>query len=355
MHFLRRWLTDTVDAEPGAGRRFTLHFAVLNLGLALFALGLALGYRAGLGLNSWGIFQAALTRYVPLTFGQMSIAIGAAMIGVSWWAGIRPGIGTVCNMLLVGVWFDVFAALLPQVSDLRIGVPMMLAGVLVLGWASGVYIKAGLGAGPRDSFMLAIVRRTGWRVGVARGVIEGTVFALGVLMDRSQVGIGTVAFTFAIGPVVEWAFRVLRVAPNGQQRAASSERQHPRKPDVRGTLLAKCGVARRSLLPKEANMGRAIWITVKFVAGVAVGAVLGATAAAYASGAGDPTPTASVSLTSRVRGGGTNFLAGVRTRVDDARTAGDLAAQEIEAAMTQQFRTKVADPDALNPPNALHP
>ena len=153
----------------------------------------------------------------------MSIVIGAAMIGVSWLSGIRPGIGTVFNMLLVGTWFDVFAALLPQMTDLLTGIPMLLLGVLVLGWASGVYIKAGLGAGPRDSFMLAIMRRTGWRVGVARGVIEGTVFALGVLMDRSQVGIGTIAFTFAIGPVVEWAFRVLRVAPQGKPTVDSRQ------------------------------------------------------------------------------------------------------------------------------------
>ncbi len=208
-----------IGAGPGVWGRFALRFALLNVGLALFALGLALGYRAGLGLNSWGILQAALTHYIPLTFGQMSIAIGAVMIAVSWFAGIRPGLGTICNMLLVGAWTDVFNARIPQMTTLLTGLPMMALGVFVLGWASGIYIKAGLGAGPRDAFMLAVVRRTGWRVGVARGVIEGTVFVLGFLLGRSQVGIGTLAFTFAIGPVVEWAFRVLRVPPGGVEPA----------------------------------------------------------------------------------------------------------------------------------------
>jgi len=204
-----------IAGGPRAWGQFALRFALLNVGLALFALGLSLGYRAGLGLNSWGILQAALTHYIPLTFGQMSIVIGAVMIAVSWFAGIRPGLGTVCNMLLVGAWTDVFNNHIPQMTTFLTGLPMMALGVFVLGWASGIYIKAGLGAGPRDSFMLAVVRRTGWRVGVARAVIEGTVFVLGFLLDRSQVGIGTLAFTFAIGPVVEWAFRTLRIPPGG--------------------------------------------------------------------------------------------------------------------------------------------
>jgi len=205
----------SMRARFKATRNLAARFALLNVGLALFALGLSLGYRAGMGLNSWGILQAALDRYVPLTFGQMGVVIGAVMIVVSLGAGVRPGIGTICNMLLVGLWTDVFNTHIPRATTWLVGLPMMALGVFVLGWASGIYIKAGLGAGPRDSFMLAVTRRTGWRIGVARAVIEGTVFVLGFVLDRSQVGLGTIAFTFAIGPVVEWAFRVLRVPPGG--------------------------------------------------------------------------------------------------------------------------------------------
>lgn len=200
----------------GNWRAFGTRVLILNSGLMLFAFALVLGYRSGLGLNAWNIFQIALTKYIPITPGQMSIAVGAIMIVVAWRAGISPAIATLCNMVFVGLWFDFFAARMPQADRFAVALPMLIAGVVLIGWASGIYIKAGLGAGPRDSFMLAVVRKTGWNVGIARVAIEGTVFALGIAMDRSQVGIGTLAFTFGIGPMLAWSFRVLRIPPGGR-------------------------------------------------------------------------------------------------------------------------------------------
>lgn len=95
-------------------------------------------------------------------------------------------------------------------------------------------------------------------------------------------------------------------------------------------------------------MGRVLWMGTKFVVGAFVGALIGAAATAYFAGAGEP-ETATVAKEPRA-----NLMADLRSRIDAARVAGDLAAEEIEAAMTQQFRTKVHDPGALNPPNALH-
>lgn len=207
----KRW-----QPADGNWRAFGVRVLVLNIGLMLFAVALVLGYRSSLGLNAWNIFQIALTKYIPITPGRMSIAVGGVMILVAWWAGIPPALATVCNMVFVGLWFDFFAALVPVADRFVVALPMLIGGVVLIGWASGIYIKAGLGAGPRDSFMLAVVRKTGWNVGVARLAIEGTVFALGVAMDRSQVGIGTLAFTFGIGPMLAWSFRVLRVPPGGR-------------------------------------------------------------------------------------------------------------------------------------------
>lgn len=208
---LKRW-----QPADGNWRAFGVRVLVLNLGLMLFAVALVLGYRSSLGLNAWNIFQIALTKYIPITPGRMSIAVGGVMILVAWWAGIPPALATICNMVFVGLWFDFFAALIPVADRFVIALPMLVGGVMLIGWASGIYIKAGLGAGPRDSFMLAVVRKTGWNVGVARLAIEGTVFALGIAMDRSQVGIGTLAFTFGIGPMLAWSFRVLRIPPGGR-------------------------------------------------------------------------------------------------------------------------------------------
>jgi uncharacterized protein len=203
----------------GSWRNFAGRNIILHLGLLLFGLALALGYRADLGLNAWGIFQIALTRYIPLTYGQVTILVGFAMLLVSWLSGVTPGYGTVCNMVVVGIWLDFFSARLPQPQRLPLALLMLAAGVVLLGWASAIYLKAGLGAGPRDSFMLAVMRWTHWRVGLARGVIEGSVFVVGGLLDHSQIGIGTLAFTFGIGPVLEWAFRVLKVRPAAKTRA----------------------------------------------------------------------------------------------------------------------------------------
>lgn len=201
-------------APPRPARRIArlaLRVALLQVGLLLYGLALALGYRANLGLHAWGLFQNALTNYLPLTYGQMTILVGAIFVVVSWLARIPPGFGTVCNMILVGTWLDLFNALLPQAANWPIGLAMLLIGITTLGFASALYIKAGLGAGPRDSFMLAVMRWTGWRVGLARGAIEGTVFVLGAILDPARIGVGTVIYTLGVGPMVDLAFRLLRV------------------------------------------------------------------------------------------------------------------------------------------------
>jgi uncharacterized membrane protein YczE len=194
-------------------RAFLPRFLLLNFGLALYGFALALAYRANLGLHSWGIFQTSLTHYLPFTYGQMTILVGAVLIAVSWIAHIPPGVGTLCNMAFIGLWLDAFTRWLPIVQHVAVRAGLLALSLLVLGIASALYLKAGLGAGPRDSFMLAVMRWTGWRVRTARSVIEITVFAIGVLLNRSEVEIGTVLLTFGIGPVVDYALHLFRVLP----------------------------------------------------------------------------------------------------------------------------------------------
>ncbi len=191
---------------------------MLQLGLLIFGLGLALNYEANLGLQPWGLFQNGLIRFIPLTYGQMTIAIGAVMIGVSWLARVPPGFGTVCNMVFVGLWLDLFIALLPTARGLIDGFLVLIVGLVTLAFASALYIKAGLGAGPRDSFMLAILRWTGWKVGVARVAMDGTVFVIGALLDPHHVGIGTVIYAFGFGVVMNWTFKLLNVTARGKSR-----------------------------------------------------------------------------------------------------------------------------------------
>ncbi|MHB8647889.1 MAG: hypothetical protein ACYDAR_19070, partial [Thermomicrobiales bacterium] len=114
------WRWQPVD---GNWRAFGVRALVLNIGLMLFAFALVLGYRSGLGLNAWNIFQIALTKYIPITPGQMSIAVGGIVILVAWRAGIPPAIATVCNMVFVGLWFDFFAARVPRADRLIVALP----------------------------------------------------------------------------------------------------------------------------------------------------------------------------------------------------------------------------------------
>lgn len=197
---------------------------MLQIGLVLFGLALALSFEANLGLHPWGLFQNALTRFIPLSYGQINIVVSVIMTGVSWLAGVRPGFGTICNGVLVGVWLDVFIAVLPSADNPYIGFAVLLVGLLTLAFSSALYIKAGLGAGPRDSFMIAIIRWTGWRVGIARAVMDGTVFVLGAILDPWRIGVGTIIYTFGLPTAMDWAFRLLRVPARGQAPAPRGER-----------------------------------------------------------------------------------------------------------------------------------
>jgi len=194
---------------------------MLQVGLMLFGLALALGFEANLGLHPWGLFQNALTKFVPLTYGQINMLVGAIMIGVSWLARVPPGFGTVCNMFFVGFWLDIFIKLLPTAPNPFIGCAVLLLGLGTLAFSSALYIKAGLGAGPRDSFMIAIIRWTNWRVGYARAAMDGTVFVIGAILDPWHIGIGTLVYTFGFPPAMDLAFKLLRIPARGGQRKAT--------------------------------------------------------------------------------------------------------------------------------------
>ena len=149
-----------------------------------------------------------------MTFGQASEVVGAVVIGVGLLLRVRPGLGTVLNMLLIGFFVDRILGvhLIPAAAPhgLAAQVPMDLVGVLLVGLGSGLYIKASLGAGPRDGLMLGLHRATGLRVATARAALEIGVAIAGFLLGGS-VGLGTIVFALGIGPAVELGFRIFSV------------------------------------------------------------------------------------------------------------------------------------------------
>jgi len=188
----------------------------LLLGLVLFGVGLWLGLVAELGVGPWDVLTGGLAELLGTSFGRTSIVLSVVVLLVGMVAGVRPGIGTLLNVVVIGVTIDVLLAspLLTGLGDgpvlLRLAV--VLLGIAVVALGSALYLGAHLGPGPRDGLMVAIHTRTGWPVGVARAVLECAVLVAGVLLG-GPVGIGTVLFAFGIGPAVQVGFRLLGQSP----------------------------------------------------------------------------------------------------------------------------------------------
>ena len=124
------------------------------------------------------------------------------------------GWGTLANILSIGPWLDLFLGFIPSVeNNLFLQIPMLLAAILMMGFASAIYIGVNAGAGPRDSLMLGLKRTTGISIRKARTIIEITVVTIGWLIG-GPAGIGTIVFALLIGPAVQWGFKVFRVEPH---------------------------------------------------------------------------------------------------------------------------------------------
>lgn len=181
----------------------------VNLGLALFAYSLALMLSAGVGLGPWDVFHEGLALRTPLSIGQGMILTGLSLVAfAAGVARLRPGLGTLLNMLVVGVWVDVFlaSALVPRPETWPLGALTFGIGLGLNGIATGLYLSAGLGAGPRDGFALSLARLLGTTVARARTLVEVVVLSVGWLLGGT-VGVGTVVFALTIGPLMQWGLR----------------------------------------------------------------------------------------------------------------------------------------------------
>jgi uncharacterized protein len=188
-------------------------------GLWLFAVGVVLGLRSGLGVSPWDVLHDGLGDATPLSFGAATIVVGVLLVLATWLAGVTPGPGTIANMVGIGLFADAMLAsgiaadLGARLLPVRLAAVVAGLGLVAVG--SALYLGAGLGAGPRDSLMLAVSARTGLRVGLVRTLIEASALAIGWALGGAA-GVGTVLFAFGIGPAVELALRLLRVeVPDG--------------------------------------------------------------------------------------------------------------------------------------------
>jgi uncharacterized membrane protein YczE len=192
--------------------RPTRRLAQLYAGLVLYGVSIALQVRAGLGLDPWDVFHQGVSDHTGLSFGTVVILTGAGVLLA--WIPLRqrPGLGTISNVIVLGVVADATLAVLPEAGSAPVGWAMLLAGVGLNGLASGAYIGAGLGPGPRDGLMTGLVRRTGGSVRIIRTTIEVSVLAVGVVLGGT-VGPGTLIYALSIGPLIHLFLPRLTVAP----------------------------------------------------------------------------------------------------------------------------------------------
>ncbi len=176
--------------------------AVLLAGLFLYGFTMAMLVESTLGLDPWDVFHEGVANRVPLTFGQVVIVTGAVVLLL--WIPLRqrPGIGTVLNVVIIGLAADFGIWLIDQPDHLLWRALLLVGGVVGNGFAGALYISANLGSGPRDGLWLALVRLTGRSIRFWRTSIEITVLVIGFALGGT-VGVGTVLYALAIGPLVQ--------------------------------------------------------------------------------------------------------------------------------------------------------
>lgn len=195
-------------------KNFWVRLIKLIFGLFLHGLGIVMQIQANIGYAPWDVLHTGLATTIGVTIGQASIAVGLALLLVNSILKEPLGLGTVLNMLLVGIFVDLIlmTGLIPQMDHLISGIALLIIGLVVLAFGVYFYIGSGFGAGPRDTLMVALNRRLRIPVGLARTSIEMTALVIGWLMG-GMVGIGTIMAVFLIGLILQVLFDWLRFDP----------------------------------------------------------------------------------------------------------------------------------------------
>jgi uncharacterized membrane protein YczE len=184
-------------------------FARLWIGLLIYGLGLALMLRAAIGLSPWDVFAQGLSKTFGITYGWASVIVSALVLLA--WIPLKQrwGIGTVLNGIFIGLFADFWLPLVPQIEGYWLQLLVFLAGMVIVAIATGMYISAGLGSGPRDGLMIGTQRLLGWKFWKIRTMYEGTVLTIGWLLG-GQVREGTLIFAICIGYLMQLSLQLFK-------------------------------------------------------------------------------------------------------------------------------------------------
>ncbi len=208
-------------------RRPVRRLVQLYLGLALYGASMAMLVRSSLGVMPWDVLHQGLARQIGWSLGAVTVLVGGLVL-LAWFPlRQRPGLGTVSNVVVIGVAVDAALAVLPEVDALPVRIGLAVGGIVLNAVATAAYIGVHLGPGPRDGLMTGLVRRTGGSVRVVRTAIEVAVVAVGWLLGGT-LGVVTVAYALLIGPLVHLLLPRLSVPLPGQDAQATQVRAEGR-------------------------------------------------------------------------------------------------------------------------------
>ncbi len=199
---------------------WTRRIGQLVVGLLLYGIGLALMVRAGIGLAPWDVLSQGVAHRTGIPFGLVTNIIGALVLLLWIPIRVRVGVGTVANVLLLGTSAQLGLAVIPQQTVPALQGLVFAGGLALVAIATGLYIGARLGPGPRDGLMTGLHRRTGWPIWIVRTGIEVAVLLVGVLLG-GQFGVGTVAFALLIGPMVNVTLPLFHIAEGARPAEAA--------------------------------------------------------------------------------------------------------------------------------------
>lgn len=205
--------------KPIRWKTFPREFLIIQIGFLIYGLSIALAIRSNLGTGTWAVLDVALSKITGWTPGTLTVLVGFVVLVSALVMREQIGWGTLANILSIGPWLDLALYVLPSVeNNLPVQALMLFAGILLQGIATALYIGVDAGAGPRDSLMLAIKRKAGISLRMARGIIEIMVLSIGWLLG-GPAGIGTAIHALLVGTSMQWAFKIFHVQPHGNRES----------------------------------------------------------------------------------------------------------------------------------------
>ncbi len=183
----------------------------LNVGYMLCSLGVTFILSANLGYGPWDVLSSGLSNTLGITIGQAVILISALLVGIEYALGTGIGIGTILNMLLIGLYIDLFrwTGLIDPGDGLVLRFVFLFLGMIILNFGIWLYMGQGLGSGPRDGLMVVLAKRFNLSVGVMKLINESVAVTIGYLLGGS-FGVGTIVIAFLSGPILNKQFQLLK-------------------------------------------------------------------------------------------------------------------------------------------------